>query len=193
MACRSNGVGREYVSSIQRVYYLREVVGVATKEKMKKIWPLAFIVVVWLIFSFPYLFEGLVPFPSKYLVTFFPPWNAAYGMQVKNNAMPDVITQIYPWKKLTIETWKSGHIPSWNPYSFAGTPHLANYQSAVFSPLNLLFFVFDEIDAWSLLILLQPLLAGLFMYIFLRNLHQSQAGSLLGSLAFMFCGFLVVW
>lgn len=163
------------------------------KTRVNKWWPIGFIFFAWLIFSFPYFFKGLVPFPSRYLVTFFPPWNAAYGMPVKNNAMPDVITQIYPWKHLTIDAWKHGEIPLWNPYSFAGTTHLGNYQSAPLSPFNLLFFVLPEIDAWSILILLQPLLAALCTYIFLRALNRSQIGSLIGSLAFMFCGFLVVW
>jgi hypothetical protein len=27
-------------------------------------------------------------------------------MPVKNNAMPDLITQIYPWKIQTIDSWK---------------------------------------------------------------------------------------
>lgn len=164
---------------------------------MKKIilryWPLGFIFFIWIIFSSPYIFKGLVPFPSKYLVTFFPPWNATYGMPLKNNAMPDVITQIYPWKKLTIDAWKQGQIPLWNPYSFAGTPHLANYQSAVLSPFNLLFLILPMIDAWSLLVLLQPLLAGIFMYLFLKELGQSDVAGAIGSIAFMFCGFIVVW
>lgn len=151
------------------------------------------ILAVWLLFSFPYFFQGKTPFPSTYQVTFFPPWSAAYGMPVKNNAMPDVITQIYPWKVLTINTWKRGEIPLWNPYSFAGTPHAANYQTAVFSPLNLLFFVLPYIDAWTLFILLQPLLAGLFMYLFLGTLVKDPFGRLIGTIAFMFCGFLVVW
>lgn len=159
----------------------------------RKFWPILFLLLAWLVFASPYFFKGLVPFPSKYLVTFFPPWSAAFGMPVKNNAMPDVITQIYPWKKLTIETWRNGQIPLWNPYSFSGTPHLANYQTAVLSPFNLLFFVFPEMDAWSLLVLLQPLLAGLFMYLFLVSLNRSPKASILGSLAFMFCGFMVVW
>ncbi len=163
------------------------------KKIIVKFWPVLFIFSVWFIFASPYFFKGLVPFPSKYLVTFFPPWNAAYGMPVKNNAMPDVITQIYPWKKLTIDTWKKGEIPLWNPYSFSGTAHLGNYQSAVLSPFNLLFFVLPQIDAWSLLVLLQPLLAGLFMYIFLKEIGRSDVGSTIGSIAFMFCGFLVVW
>ncbi len=168
-----------------------------TEQNIKRFltnwWPIGIIFTIWLLFAQPYILKGFVPFPSKYLVTFFPPWSAAYGMPVKNNAMPDVITQIYPWKKLTIDTWKLGEVPLWNPYSFSGTPLLANYQSAVFSPMNLLFFFMNQIDAWSWLVLLQPLLAGLFLYMYLRTLGRSQSGSTIGSLAFMFSGFIVVW
>ncbi len=163
------------------------------KKILLKIWPIVVIFITWFIFSSPYFVKGLIPFPSKYLVTFFAPWSTVYGMPVKNNAMPDVATQIYPWKKLTIDSWKLGQVPLWNPYSFSGTPHLANYQTAVLSPINLLFFILGEVDAWSVMILLQPLLAGLFMYFLLRTLERSQSGSLIGSTAFMFCGFMTVW
>lgn len=163
------------------------------KHLLKRFWPVGVILLVWFIFASPYFFKGLVPFPSKYLVTFFPPWSAQYGMPVKNNAMPDIVTQIYPWKKISIDSWNLGQVPLWNPYSFSGTPHAANYQTAVFSPVNLLFFLLPFLDAWSISILLQPLLAGIFMYVFLRCLDRSKEGSLMGSIAFMFCGFLTVW
>jgi len=114
-------------------------------------------------------------------------------MPVKNNAMPDVITQMYPWKRVTIQGWKSGELPLWNPYSFSGTSHIGTYQSAIFSPVNALFLLLPEIHAWSVMILLQPLLAGIGMYLLMRRLGRSAAGSAVGSMAFMFCGFLVVW
>ncbi len=158
-----------------------------------RFWPIVIIFIVWFVFASAYFLKGLVPFPSKYLVTFFPPWSAQYGMPVKNNAMPDVITQIYPWKKITIDSWKQGQVPLWNPYSFSGTPHAANYQTAVFSPVNLLYFFLPFIDAWSLTVLLQPIFAGIFMYFLLRCLDRSQEASIIGAIAFMFCGFLTVW
>ena len=102
------------------------------KKIIHSYWPILFIVVIWLIFVHPYVFKNLVPFPSRYLVDFFPPWNNLYAHPYKNGAMPDIITQIYPWKHFTIETFKNGQIPLWNPYSFSGTPLLANFQSAVF-------------------------------------------------------------
>ena len=154
-----------------------------------------FLVGLWIIFASPYFFQGKVPYASTYQVNFFPPWSSyeQFWGPVKNNAMPDVHGQIYPWKKFTIDTYRSGQIPLWNPYSFSGNPHLANFQSAVFSPFNLLLFIFSFIDAWSILILLQPLLAGLFMYLFVREIGVSRAGSLISSVIFMFCGFIVVW
>ncbi len=162
---------------------------------IKKILPIGIIIVVWAIFSIPFFMHGRVPFPSDYQVANFSPWSAYpefYG-PVKNESMPDVIGQIYPWKMFTIETIKTGTIPFWNPYSFSGTPHLANYQSAVLSPFNLGFFLFPFVDWWSFLIILQPLLAGIFTYMFLRSLKVAYPGSLISSLSFMFCGFITSW
>ena len=163
------------------------------KNFFLKIWPLIFIVFVWLIFSHKYFLNGLIPFPTKYLVDFFPPWNNFFGMPVKNNAMPDIITQIFPWKKIVIDALKQGQIPFWNPYQFSGNLHLANFQSAVFTPFNLLFIIFSLADAWSLLILLQPLLAGLFAYLYVRKISVSKLGSLISATSFMFGGFIVCW
>lgn len=160
-----------------------------------RFWPILFIISLWFAFSYPYFLQNKVPYSSTYQVNHFFPWSAypKYHGPVKNGAMPDITDQIYPWRYFTIETWKKGQVPFWNPYSFSGNPHLANYQSAVFSPMNILFFIFPFVDAWSLLILLQPFLAALFTYFFLRELKLSKLGSLVGSSAFMFCGFMVVW
>lgn len=163
------------------------------KKIIVKYWGVLFLVLAWGIFSSPFFIKGLLPFPTRYLVTTFAPWSTQYGMPVKSGSMPDVITQIYPWKNLTIESWKRGQIPLWNPYSFSGTVHAANYQTAVFSPLNLLYFIFSQPIAWSVSVLLQPLLAGVFMYLFLTSQKISKEGRVIGSLAFMFCGFIVTW
>lgn len=164
-------------------------------NQFKKIKALAFIFLVWFLFSGPYFIFGKVPYASTYQVNFFPPWASYENFHgpVKNNAMPDVHSQIFPWKKFTIDTYKLGQIPLWNPNNFGGNPHLANFQSAVLSPFNILFFVLPFIDAWSILILLQPFLAGMFMYMMLRSFKISSIGSLIGAISFMFCGFLVTW
>lgn len=160
---------------------------------IKTFGPILFILICWFIFSWPFFSKGLVPFPSDYLVSRFPPWQYFYQVPVKNEAMPDVLSQLYPWRHLVVEIVKQGQFPLWNPYLFSGTPLLANFQSAVFSPLNILFLFFPFSLGWSLLVLLQPLLAALFMLIFLRELKISSWGAVTGAIAFAFCGFIVVW
>ncbi len=164
-------------------------------KNLIKIWPVLIIFFVWFAFSSPYFLKGLAPFPSDYLMNNFDPWNE-YDLStgpVKNSAAPDVITQIYPWKRLVIDTLKEGAFPLWNPYSFSGTPLLANYQSAALSPLNLLYFILPFEDGWSISILLQPLLAGIFTFFYLRTVNRSLEASAFGGVAFMFCGFITSW
>jgi hypothetical protein len=165
------------------------------RNTLKIFWPVIFIFALWFIFAFPYFFKGVTIFPSDYLVNFFSPWNAYQGFAgpVKNGAMPDIIGQIYPWKVFTIDALRQGQLPLWNPYSFSGTVHLANYQSAVLTPFNLLFFVLPFISAWNLLILLQPLLAGIFTYFYVKTLKFSNPAGLISAISFMLCGFLTTW
>ncbi len=165
------------------------------KKYILKFWPIMFIFIVWFIFASPYFLKNKVPFPSNYQVNNFAPWstNNKFWGPVKNAAMPDIITQIYPWRHLAIDIWKTGNVPLWNSYTFSGNPLLANYQSAVLSPFNVLFFILPFVDAWSILVLLQPLLAGLFMYLFARSLRVSQTGAAISSVSFMFCGFITSW
>ncbi|MEK7450623.1 MAG: YfhO family protein [Patescibacteria group bacterium] len=165
------------------------------KNFLFKFWPIIFIFIIWFIFAYPYFLKSKAPYSATYQMNNFAPWSAyeKFWGPVKNGAMPDVITQIYPWKHLVIEAWKDKQIPLWNPYSFAGTPLLANYQSGAFSPFNLLFFILPFVDAWSILVLLQPLLAGIFMYLLARALARTKFASLISAISFMFCGFLTVW
>ena len=164
-------------------------------KNLIKYFPIFIILAVWFVFSSQYFLKGAAPFPSTYLLNNFDPWNA-YDLltgPVKNGATPDVITQIFPWKWIVIDSYKNGNFPLWNPYAFSGTPLLANYQSAVLSPINLLYFILPFIDAWSISVLLQPLLASLFMFAFLKSIKRSDFASIIGALAFGFCGFITSW
>lgn len=153
----------------------------------------AILVVIWFIFTWPVWVKGLIPAPLDFLVGFFAPWQGSYNLPIKNPAIPDVVNQIIPWKVFTMSEWQQGRVPLWNPYNFSGTPHAANWQSAVFYPLNLIFMLLRFETAWSLYILLQPLLAGLFTYAYTRSLKLSRPAALLAGIAFMWSGFMTTW
>ena len=161
----------------------------------KKNFPILILTAFFIAFSFPYIFLGKVPYPSTFQVNHFPPWSYFDELPavVKNAAMPDIIDQIYPWRYLAISLWKEGQVPLWNPYNFAGNPLLANFQSAPLSVFNLLFFILPFVDAWSIIVLLQPLLMGIATYALMRQYSLSKIASVLSAVSAMFCGFMVVW
>ncbi len=165
----------------------------------KKNPPLILFTVIVLFFFYPLILQGKIPIPADTIVGMFHPFrdviwdNFTTGVPFKNFLITDPVRQQYPWRSLSMELIKTGQLPLWNPYSFSGTPLLSNFQSAVFYPLNILFFLLPFPLAWAILILLQPLLAGFFLYLYLRNFNVSKTGSIIGMLAFSFSGFFIAW
>ncbi len=161
--------------------------------------PILIIIAVVCVFFWKVFIKGYVPFPGDLLLTQYAPWrHQSYGGYVAG-AIPskdqyfDVIRELYPWKTLVIDELKQGRFPLWNPYNFSGAPLLANYQSQVFYPLTILYFIFPQITAWTILVILQPILGSLFMYLFVKEIGISTAGALLASILFNFSGFANVW
>lgn len=169
---------------------------------MKRIYAvrwLLFICILTGVFFYKTVISGSLPIPADTLVGLYHPWRDIYateyprGVPFKNFLITDPIRQQIPWRKLVIETWKSGRLPGWNPYTFAGVPLNANIQAAPFYPLNILFFIFSFPIAWTALIMIQPLLAGLFLYGYLRFQKLGQIASVIGAITWAFCGFSVSW
>lgn len=163
-----------------------------------KFWPFILIGIIVLFFFFP-VFKGEIPFPGDLLVN-TNPYSAqsflgyAPGGYPNKAQGPDVITEIYPWRHFSVSQIKLGNIPFWNPYNFSGNPQMADFQTAVFYPLNLLYLILPFNLSWSLLILLQPLLAAIFMYLFLkRGIGLKDFASFIGGIAFGFCSYITVW
>lgn len=160
--------------------------------------PLFFFFVI-LAFFYKTFFFGLVPFPGDLLLAEYKPWQSySFGGfipgTIPNKAQyPDTIRQLYPWRTLVTEELKAGRLPLWNPYNFSGTPLLANFQSAVFYPLNLLYLILPQPTAWTILIVLQPILALLFTYFYVRKIGGSQLASALGALSYAFSLYATVW
>ena len=136
---------------------------------MKKIIPFAIVVLIPFIFFWQFFIKGLLPIPSDTIIGLYHPFRDLYakdyprGIPFKNFLITDPVRQQYPWKELAINIEKNWELPIWNPYNFSGTPLLANFQSAVFYPLNILFFILPFSFSWSLFILLAPILAGIFL------------------------------
>ncbi len=167
-------------------------------NKWRAALPIGLIVLFSLFLFRDYFLKGLVPFPAHLLVSYYEPWKSypapEYPNGPPNKAMGfDNLRIFYPVKKVVIEAVKLGQPPLWNPYNFSGNAVVGSYQSAVFHPLSWLFFLLPQIDAWSVMTILQPILAALSMYIFLRVLGLSISAQFIGALTFAFSGFFMTW
>jgi len=150
-------------------------------------------------FFYKFFLFGLLPIPTDNIVGLYHPFRDYYsdnyprGIPFENSLVTDPVRQQYVWKELAISQMKEGQLPLWNPYNFSGYPLLANFQSGVFYPLNFMMFIFPFEYAWTLFIISQPLLAFVFMFLYLRNLKISKLGSLIASVGFSFSGYFVSW
>jgi len=143
-----------------------------------------------------YFFEGKVLFPANLLVSFYTPWKQEkeFGIKIPNKPIGfDNVRTAYPNIQFTIEELKKGNIPLWNPYISAGNMHLATYLPAVFYPLHLIYFLVPLIDAWSVLVIVQPLITSICMYLLLSKYRYSWQSSLFGAIAWGYTGWMMVW
>src|SRR3989338_1231743 len=155
-------------------------------------------IIISLAFFYP-LFRGKIPFPGDLLVGEYAPYNSYSFLGYAPGGYPnkgqdyDVIMILYVDKEFYIRMFKNCEFPLWNPYNFSGNPHAASLQSGSFYPLNILFLFLPYIAAWTIFIVLQPILTGIFSYLFARELKLSTKSSVFSGLLFAFSSFSIVW
>jgi hypothetical protein len=110
----------------------------------------------------------------------------------QNPLLGDHVYQFYVWHYLAAQAMHRGAIPLWNPYILAGQPLVANAQSALFYPINLLLFWLSPGVVASLRVAFNILISGLFTFLFSRELQISQRGAVLAGMAFAFSGAVMV-
>jgi len=139
------------------------------------------------------VFSGRIPFPAE-LVLQFPAWSGATPPTGWSYAdIGDLVTFFYPSRVFAAQAVKQGTLPLWNPLSLSGEPFLANAQSSLFYPPNVLYYLLPVAGAWSALLLLRTFLAALFMAVFVRSIGGSKAGSVFSGITFASCGFMTAW
>lgn len=107
--------------------------------------------------------------------------------------MWDGVGEFYPWRAFAAASLHSGFIPLWNPHQFCGTPFVANSQSAVLYPLNILFCLLPVPVAFGVSALLHLIITGLLMFGFLRFLSLGRVPALLGAVVWQMSAWQVAW
>ena len=103
-----------------------------------------------------------------------------FGGKIANGDLP---TFWLPTFCFLGENLASGHIPAWNPYVMGGAPFAADPQSGwMYVPVMLLFTALPCDVAIRWMVVLQPILAGLGIYWFLRTEGTGRPSATVGGL-----------
>ncbi len=139
-----------------------------------------------------FLGQAIGPFDQ---IRHMAPWNGPAPTQPWDVLMADGAIQFYPWRHMVFDAWGKGQLPLWNPYELAGTPLLANSQSAGFYPLHVLVGILHIPTALGMTLLAWFHLtwAGLGVFALSRRLGASRLGALIGGSSFALTPFMLDW
>jgi hypothetical protein len=111
----------------------------------------------------------------------------------------DLVSFLFPTYRFAAASLRSGQLPLWQPHLYGGAPFLADMQSGLFYPPNLILFLLAPdfpYKAMEWMAVLHIFLAGLFMYLCLRYLEPGRRmrvqAALAGAMAYMFCDLFIV-
>ena len=136
------------------------------------------------------IFFGKVNLNGHLLVSFY----AIHGenLPFKDTGW-DQLRIYFPFYKVTLDALRNFSIPFWNPYAFSGHPHFADFQTAVFYPLNIFGLFVSQINFWHILRITPMIFASFFTFLYLRNLKLNSVASFFGALVFGFSPFIITW
>ena len=159
--------------------------------------PIALLILFCFFLYWELFLLGRIPLPADALVgTNFPwldyKWGFPAGVPVRNPGISDTFSQIYLWKHLAVEMLSQAIFPLWNKYSLSGSPLLANYQSAVIFPANLILLLSKQFG-WGLYVFGSTLTAAFAFYFFIRRHVISPWSRLIGSVIFATAGLMTTW
>jgi hypothetical protein len=125
----------------------------------------------------------------------WPPWKSVRppGFQPHNPFLSDRADGLYPAYTAAREMLRQGTLPLWDPHVTSGRPFAAILHRGLLYPLGILMWLLPLDSAFGVFRIAQYFLAGLFMYLFLRELGVGKGGALVGGIVFTYNGFHVVW
>lgn len=168
-------------------------------NQIRNYFPYFVLILISIFFFHKYVFFGLIPFPGDLLAAEYQPfrsysYNGYVPGSVPNKAQYfDSIREFYPWRTFTTEELKKGRLPLWNPHDFSGSPHIGNFLTAVFYPFNLLYLATNQVDAWAILVVIQPLLASFFTFMYARKIGLQTKSAILAAVAFGYSSYMNTW
>lgn len=169
-------------------------------KKISDYVPVAFLVVIALIFFYKFFLYKFISMPADITVGMYYPWidqkwsGLTTNVPVKNPLMSDIVSIIYQWRFLVINSFKQGEFPFWTHSYLSGVPLFANFQNSLFNITNLPFLILNNNGfSWTIMVLSQLIISLLATFFCLRTLKFEKLSSIVGSIVYSFSLFNLIW
>ncbi|MEW6095923.1 MAG: YfhO family protein [bacterium] len=103
----------------------------------------------------------------------------------------DIYHTFYPTRYFVSQCVKDGYFPPWNPYIYFGFPFFGSLQHGLLNPLSIFMYVLPFDIGFKLFIIGHFCLAGIFMYLLMRDWRIGKAASLIAAITYTFNGYLL--
>ncbi len=93
----------------------------------------------------------------------------------------------FAWFESAARALAEGRFPSWSPWAACGAPFVGKQQPGIFFPTHILYYLWPSPFAWTAMLLLRHLLAGLGVFVLARAIGLKSAGAFLAGALYMLC------
>ncbi len=152
--------------------------------------PIFFILVLTILFFYPVIFQGKTFYAFDTLLEYLP-WSSyvSKDFRAHNPLITDPVNIFYPYFSFYKECIASGTFSFWKGHNFCGMPISPTGNPIAF--FSYLFF--PQSLAHDFLLWLHLFGAGLFMFLYLREIRLGAGPALIGAISWMFNGYVMVW
>jgi hypothetical protein len=153
--------------------------------------------IVLIAFTHPFFFQGKQFSPMDVLYLYYP-WKAvapAWYEQPSNALRWDDASKFYPGRVNLLRNFRQDGVTFWQTDHLSGTPNRPTLHryGLLFYPLVWLFFFLPFNTANSLIHILNLFIAGISMWLLLREHKLSPISALSGAIVYMLNGYFIVW
>ncbi len=107
--------------------------------------------------------------------------------------LDNTVDSALPQNDLFFQALRHGSWLAWNPFVASGVPLAASPNAGLLSPLMLPYLALPGWLAPAFVKLLEIICAGAGCYLYLRRIRLGQAAALVGGLAFVTSGYMIIW
>ena len=156
---------------------------------LPKLVPVVFILLLTVIFFYPIIFQDKTFYAFDSLLQYLPWSPSAPNARVHNDLLDDPVNLFYPYFNVVKKCLNEHTLPVWDSYTFCGKA-----TGLPSHPIVLLFYLLlPQSIAHDLLLWLHLLGAGLFLFLYLKEIGLKTSPALIGAVSWMFNGYVMVW